>query len=197
MQNINLYQPEDAGRVLLFSSASMVLALAAVLIVMGLLSAFGAYSAGRAEARLAEAEQRREQAVKALENLEKAPGSPQEEASLREAITRLEGEREDRRVALEGVTGLSMDIEGGLAEPLAALSRQHRPQLWLTDIRIGRQGLRLQGSTNDQQQIADYLERLSKEPVFRGTRFRSMRVERMEPGAGGRFHFELSSEAAP
>jgi Tfp pilus assembly protein PilN len=83
----------------------------------------------------------------------------------------------------------------GFVAPLAALAAQHPPSgLWLNAISLREGGtqMRLQGFSQHQQMLPQYLERLGQSAVFKGREFARFDVQR---GDDQLLHFDLSSRA--
>jgi hypothetical protein len=83
----------------------------------------------------------------------------------------------------------------GFVAPLAALAAQHPPSgLWLNAISLREGGtqMRLQGFSQYQQMLPQYLERLGQSAAFKGREFARFDVQR---GDDQLLHFDLSSRA--
>ncbi len=78
-----------------------------------------------------------------------------------------------------------------------ALARGHIPGLWLTEIRIGggARQLRIKGRATDPEHVPRYLEALSREPVFSGSRFTVFQIDQAKnpEQAGSALEFTLAT----
>jgi len=67
----------------------------------------------------------------------------------------------------------------GYSDYLIALARQHIANIWLTKIKITKNGtsLSLEGKTNNATTLPDYLQRLANEPILVGTQLETLRIK--------------------
>lgn len=68
----------------------------------------------------------------------------------------------------------------GFSEYLVALSNLHIQDVWLSQIRLGDNFVRIRGSSLTAEQVPGYFDRFSDEAVFRGNRFDLFQVSRAE-----------------
>ena len=109
--------------------------------------------------------------------------SEQSNQDLRHQIRDLEAEREARRQLVDILSRTGASGQKDFAHFLEAMARQHLSKLWLTEFSIDLEGtptLRISGRTTESEQIPAYLIRLSREEVFSGLTFRTLRAERLD-----------------
>lgn len=105
--------------------------------------------------------------------------APQSSA-LDRRIARLTEERRAKGQVLNLLVGGSAGNTGGFSTYLEGLARQAGSGVWLRHIAIRRGGsdLSLAGSALDPKLVPRYLKRLSGQPPYAGTAFRTFKMER-------------------
>jgi len=109
-------------------------------------------------------------------------------------VAALETERAQRAALAEVVTRSIDRDQGGYASYLKQLAIDHDPALWLTSIRIGDGGKRveLEGKALDASDVPRFLEQLATRDRFAGHRFGGFE---MTPEASGTLAFKISGPA--
>lgn len=85
-----------------------------------------------------------------------------------------------RTELLQFINNNSFDNNTGYSDYLIALARQHSRNIWLSSINIIKNGaaLRIEGKISHSTILPLYLQRLSKEPILRGTQFKTLEITR-------------------
>jgi len=195
-QEVNLYQAGIRPQKSHLSGIRALLVLALVLCILAGISLYQQQRAAELRHRLKEAEATRQPLQKKVEQLRQR-ASQQRDQDLRSRIRELEAEKKARRQLVDIISRTGTSGQKDFAPFLKALARQHLPNLWLTRFRIELEGtptLRLTGRTTVSEQIPEYLLRLSREKVFSGFSFRTLRAERLEEQPEV-VEFTLASEA--
>ena len=113
---------------------------------------------------------------------------------LPEELTARERDNRELQRLIAYLQLLGSQRSAGFVAPLTALTEQH-PQsgLWLSGIslREGGRQIRLQGRSQDQELLPQYLQRLGQSAVFSGREFARFDVQR---GDDQLLHFDLSSQ---
>jgi Tfp pilus assembly protein PilN len=99
---------------------------------------------------------------------------------------------------LKMLTGKGAVSAQGFSGYLQALAYQSDPDVWITAIHINgqNQGLSIEGSTFKPEQIPQLLQRLQKEPVFKGQTFAKL-IMHLSAKIAGQMDFTLSSTEQP
>ncbi len=195
-QNINLYQPIFRRQQKIFSAETMVMMLALLVLGLVLISVWSQWRYSSLQSQLDQLATQESEALERLASLEQALPRREESPALRRAVEAAEQDVALKRRALQVLDNGALGQQAGFSEYLAALGRQRIEPVWLTGIRIqeGGQQLRLQGRTLQADQVPVYMQRLSSEPVYSGTDFRTMVIERVDtPDGGTVLEFRLST----
>lgn len=181
-QQINLYQPILRRQRKVFSAVTMVQIVLAIALGLAAIYAFGHWQSAALERDVAELEAQRHTAQSRFDTLGREVSARRDDQSLQEQIRLAQAEVEAQRHLLQRLGERDRHRPAGFAAHLAGLARQHRPGLWLSEIRIaeGGRSVTLAGDTRDPAGLVRYLRRLGNEAAFRGIEFRTVRIERAE-----------------
>lgn len=173
-QQINLFDPRWRRQKPHFSAVTMVFAVLAVALLAFVIRELYAYQNRSLEATLSQAEQRMAELREQLGRFGRA-GEGRSHA-LADELARLEEQLRVRRGLLEGIHG-GGNVEG-FSPYLAALARQTMHGVWLTGVQIGSGSgeLVLKGRVLDSELVAAFIQRLNREPLFKGRAVRELRV---------------------
>ncbi len=194
MQNLNLYQVERRQRS--GPQHLHMLALAGVLLLgCALHAGWQFWQLREANQLLQKAEVDAQEKETLLAAAKASYVEPVLDASLPVELTAREAENRELQRLINYLGILAGQQRSGFVAPLQALSAQH-PQsgLWLRGIELGEGGsqMRLQGISQQQEDLPRYLELLGQSPVFKGREFARFDVQR---GEDQLLHFDLSSRA--
>jgi len=184
-QQINLFDARFRPQKPHFSAATMALAVLAVaLLTLGIRELY-AYQNRSLEASLAQTDKRaaelREQAARFAREL----GDPGRSAAMADELARLEEQARARRGLLTGIQG-----GAGFSPYLTALARQTMQGVWLTEMEIGPNDLVLKGRVLQSELVPLYIERLNREPLFKGRVVSELRLAAKDDA--GRRYVEFS-----
>lgn len=192
-QQINLYQPMFRRERKIFASKTVAQMLGALLLGLGLIWVYGYWQVTRLESQLDDLAAQELDGTERLETLSRTVAGLDGSAEAREAERTRERLMALRRV-MDVLTGPDAGTTEGFGQRLTALGRQRVDRLWLTRTRLGGDGeVRLEGLATDPELVAALLKRLRNEPVFAGTRIRSLAVDR--PEESNLVEFTVSTEA--
>ena len=192
MQNINLYQPErrraggPRGRQLRAGLAAVLLAM----LIHGLWAGWQLYSNARA---LERAEQQAQALETQLAARQASFREPQLDPRLPVQLAELEAGNHQMQRLADHLRQLDVERSEGFVPLLAGLAERHVPSgLWLTRIRLLEGGvvLGLEGLTQRQELLPEYLNSLGQDAAFQGREFARFDVRREESGL---LRFQLSS----
>jgi hypothetical protein len=188
-QQVNLYQPIFRKQRQVFSA--LTLAQAAALIAVALL---GFYGFGRFKLMGLEAEVRqleiREQALTAqLGRIDPSIGANRRTQTEQE-IKQLNATLSEQQRLIDVLRDQPLGTTHGFSLYLAALGRQHTPELWLTDITINgaTRAIELGGRSVRAELVPKYLQDLGRETALTGQRFDRLDIERDEGKPEVAFH---------
>lgn len=193
MQNINLYQPErrrSGGPRPRHMLAGLIVVLLAMLI-HGLWASWQLY---RGTLTGVEAERQAQVLETQLAARQASFREPQLDPRLPEQLAALEaGNRQMQRLATY-LQQLDTERSEGFVPLLAGLAERHLPSgLWLTHIRLRDGGtvLGLEGLSQRQELLPQYLNSLGLDAAFRGREFARFDVRREDNGL---LRFQLASQ---
>ncbi|MBU1284016.1 MAG: MSHA biogenesis protein MshI [Gammaproteobacteria bacterium] len=193
MQNLNLFQIERTQQSEP-NRTQMLLGLGALLLLCLAHAGWQAWQLHQGAQRLVD---KQAQAQQEEAQLQAASGNfvePQLDARLPEELSARERDNRELQRLIAYLQLLGSQRSAGFVAPLTALTEQH-PQsgLWLSGIslREGGRHMRLQGRSQDQELLPQYLQRLGQSAVFSGREFARFDVLR---GEDLLLHFDLSSQ---
>lgn len=192
MQNLNLYQVESAQR----SGPQpqqMLIGLVAMLFLCLLHGFWQGFQVYRGTSTAAVAEAQAQQAEQQLIEAKAQFIEPQLNPDLPLRLADQEARNRELQRLISYLEILARQQRVGFVAPLAALAEQHPPSgLWLNTIVLTEGGtdLRLKGTSQTQELLPEYLQRLSQNAVFQGRQFARFDVQR---GDDALLHFDLSS----
>lgn len=188
-QQINLYQPIFRKQRQVFSAVTMAQAAAIVAVALLGLYGYGLYKVTGLEADVAELEGREKVATEQLARIDPNLGASQR-AEVEQELKKLSATLLDQQRLVAVLREQPLGTTDGFSGFLAALGRQHSPQLWLTDLAINgsTRALELGGRSVRAELVPEYLQRLGREPALAGQRFDRLDIERDEDNAEVAFH---------
>lgn len=185
-QQINLFDPRWRRQKPHFSAVTMALAVLAVALLALVIRELYAYQNRSLEATLTQTEQRMAELREQLGRVGREFAGEGRSGALADELARLEEQLRVRRGLLEGIHG-GGNVEG-FSPYLAALARQTMHGVWLTGVEIGSGSgeLVLKGRVLESELVAAFIQRLNREPLFKGRAVRELRVA-ARAGAGQRY----------
>lgn len=200
MQQINLYQPIFKQQKKVFSATTLLELSGFFVVGLVVFSLFAWWQLYELDKQLTVMEQRREEARNRLNSLTAQLPKRTGSTELKNLVSSLKNDVEKKRQIVAMLKEDGANNTRGFSHFLEALSRQHPPQLWLTQISIhgGGTSITLSGSTYAETEVPIMLTNLSQEPSFRGISFKSMQIERIEQSNAMRFSLSTNEpEGAP
>lgn len=194
-QQINLYQDRFRKKRQLLSGAQTLLLL--VLVVLGLsgysfklqIEQDDAESAG-----LAITQQKKTVADElALANAELT--RLLENSDLDTQISNVSREIRARGKVIDFVTGNRFGSNQGFSRYLVSLSNLHMENIWLNEIKVSGNYVRIQGSSLNEELVPGYFDQFSEESVFAGNRFDVFSLQR-DDKTSWKVDFEIASKEA-
>ncbi|WNF47175.1 PilN domain-containing protein [Pseudomonas sp. SG20056] len=194
MQNLNLFQIERTQQRGPHRS-QMLLGLGILLLLCLVHAGWQAWQLHQGAQLLLDKQTQAQQEEAQLEALRGNFVEPQLDERLPEELTARERDNRELQRLIAYLQLLGSQRSAGFVAPLTALTEQH-PQtgLWLSGISLSEGGrqIRLQGSSQDQELLPQYLQRLGQSTVFSGREFARFDVQRDDDDQ--LLHFDLSSQ---
>jgi len=192
MQNLNLYQLQRQRR----SGPQrpqMLAALGVLALLCMLHAAWQGWQLRQGAVRLSQAEAAAQEQETRLAAARASFVEPQLDSQLPLELAAREADNQQLQRLIGYLQVLTSQRQSGFVAPLQALA-EHPPRsgLWLSAIALNSGGreMRLQGRSQDQELLPQYLQRLGQSPVFQGREFARFDVQR---GDDQLLHFDLSS----
>lgn len=182
-QQINLFNPAFQPQKQILSSATIALAVGAVIAGVAILAAIGKMETAELQQQAASGAARLEQrqARLAAANREFVPRQKDAtlDAQIADASTQLAAMRHISGALSRGELGDT----SGFAGYFKALARQSAQGLWLTGVTVGAGGTQIgiKGRTVDPAMVPGYLNRLTHEPLMQGKSFASLQIGEAAP----------------
>ena len=195
LQQINLYQPIFRKQRLIFSAVAMAQGAGIVAAALLALYGYGALKVTRLEGEAARLESLEQTFTAQLGAIDPALGA-NARAGVEQEIAALNATLESQRRLIDVLRNQPLGGTNGFSGYLAALARQHRPELWLTRVAVngGTRAVELGGRSLRAEAVPEYLRRLGSETALAGQRFDRLEIERDE--AAGDVAFHATSRAA-
>ncbi len=166
-QQINLYQPLFRQQHKIFSAVTLLQILAAVLVLLLGIYAHARWQLAGLERTASALELQYQQLGARLDMLDTA-APPTERVALEAEIEQLQLTILERKELLSRFDRLPVGRSAGFAQFFEDLARQRSPGLWLTGVRLTRDGeTELRGATLNPKLVPRYLQQLPDQPRFR------------------------------
>lgn len=191
-QQINLFDPRFRRQKPHFSAATLGLAVLAVAALCGVIRELYAHQNRSLEATLAQTDARVAQLREHSLRLAQEISSQGRSSALADELARLEAQLRLGRGLLGDLQGgASANVEG-FSPYLAALARQTMHGVWLTGVEVGSGSgeLVLKGRVLESELVPAYIQRLNREPLFKGRAVRELRLA--AKGEAGKRYVEFS-----
>lgn len=182
-QQINLYDPRFRKQKQHFSAATLLVALAAVLVLSAAVQSLYAWQNRTLQASLAQAEQRTAALQAQTLQFARELGGQGAGAAVGDELARLEARLRARRDLLATLQAGAGGNAEGFSPYLAALARRTMDGVWLTGVDIGAldraggaRALVLRGRVLQAALVPSYIRSLDNEAPFRGRSVHELRV---------------------
>jgi MSHA biogenesis protein MshI len=178
-QQVNLYQPIFRKQRQIFSATTLLQAAAVVAVALLGFYFLGLWRVGSLEAEVARLENSEMALLAQLGSIDPSLGASRR-VQVEEELRRLNATLLDQQRLIDVLQRHPLGTTEGFSGFLAALGRQHTPQLWLTGFAINgsTRALELSGRGTRAELIPEYLQRLGREPALAGQRFDRLEIER-------------------
>ena len=191
MQQINLYQPIFRREQKVFSALAMAQVTGAVLLMLLLAWAWGAWQAGRLGGDVSALKRQRDLQARQLEQLKQRYAVTAPSAALEQEKNRLAQMQAARAAALRALGSSVGGNRQGFSRHLAALARRPVPGVWFSSVRLEGGGTRvaLKGHALRPQLVPQWVQAIAAEAEFTQREFEVFTLS----GAAGRVDFELAT----
>lgn len=180
MQQINLYQDSIRTRREQLGLDQVLVAASVLLVVLLLVSGVQWWWLKHNEASLSDLQQQQQQLTRKINQLSQTLANSSNGSALKAEITEKETMLKARDDIVRALGGKQFGNTQGFAAQFTGLAKEHVPGLWLTALYIHAGGakLDLKGKTYKPELVPRYLQRLAKEPSFRGIEFQTFLMQR-------------------
>lgn len=195
MQQINLYQDSIRIRREYFRLDQVVAAAGVLLLVLLAASGVQWWWLKHNEVALSDMQQQQERLIHENNQLSQTLADSSNGHTLKTEITQKEAQVKARHDIVQALSGKQFGNTRGFAAQFTGLAKEHVPGLWLTALYIHAGGakLDLKGKTYTPELVPRYLQRLAKEPSFKGIEFKTFLMQREK--ASSQVEFDLRSTA--
>ena len=182
MQQVNLYQDELRTPKLNYSGLLLVQVSLVLIIVFSVIAGFSYIELQHHQSNLVESEKKQKIVMAELQKLQVELSKSKKDPTLIKRISEKTEELANKQRVLGILNRDEFGNTKGFIEHISGLARQRVDGLWLTQIRIAEGGtdIALYGTTSNPSLLPRYLQRLSSEKAFYGTKFASLLLERQE-----------------
>lgn len=181
-QQVNLYQPIFRTQQKIFSSKTMLQGAAMVIVGLALFYVYALLQTQNFQRQLQQMEKQRNEDIQRIAELSKLYPEPKKDPSLEQKLQGLQKDLNDKKQVVEVLSDRSMGNREGFSPHLEGLARQRMPQIWLTQVSIRKGGehLSLRGSSYQQEQVPQFIQRLNQETSYTGLEFAVFQMERFK-----------------
>jgi Tfp pilus assembly protein PilN len=178
-QQVNLYQPIFRKQRQIFSAITMAQAAGVVAVALLGLYVYGLWQVLGLESEVVQLEGREKAFTAQLARIDPSITSNRR-AEVEEELKRLNATLLDQQRLIDVLRDQPLGSTEGFSPYLAALGRQHRPELWLTELAIngGTRALELTGRSVRAELVPEYLQSLGREPALAGQKFDRLEIGR-------------------
>ncbi len=194
-QRINLYQDRFKEKKLILSAAQLVSLVALSLIAITIWSYFLQTDLDDATALNVELKTRQNSIADELNAANAELTRLLADNRMDQEITGVSREISARRRVLNFVDANQFGSGQGFSSYLVSLSRLHVDDVWLDEINLAENFVRIHGSALDAALVPTYFDRFSEEAVFQGNRFDIFQLER-QPSTDWKVDFEIATTEA-
>jgi hypothetical protein len=197
-QQVNLYQPIFRKQRQIFSAITMLQAAAVVAVALLGFYFLGVWRVASLEAEVVRLEGAEMSLMTRLASIDPSL-SANRRVEVEAELRRLNVTLSDQQRLVDVLAEQPLGTTEGFSGFLAALGRQHSPQLWLTDFAINgsTRALELAGRSTRVELVPEYLQRLGREPALAGQRFDRLEIERDDESAEVKFRAQSKAAADP
>jgi len=178
-QQVNLYQPIFRKQRQVFSARTMAQAVTVVAVALLAIYAYGIWKLAGLDADVVQLEGREKAFAAQLGRIDPNLGANRR-AEVEQEIKNLNATLLDQQRLIDVLRDQPLGTTGGFSGYLAALGRQHTPELWLDQLAINgaTRAVDLGGRSVRAELVPAYLQRLGAEPALAGQRFDRLDIER-------------------
>jgi hypothetical protein len=180
IQQINLYQPMLRQPKRIFSALTILQIWSVVALALVVLSGFGQWRVGALAGRLTGLENHELRAKQRFKDLQLALPKKNADPTLAARAQVMDIELAQAQLLAEALTTGILGNTEGFSVYLEALARQHVTGTWLTRIEVtqGGSAIGLSGHALAPELVPEYIQRLNREPVFKGKMFSQLSLSR-------------------
>jgi type IV pilus assembly PilN-like protein len=194
MQQVNLYQTQFKPKKIILPAQHMLLIALLPIIIVVVTSMYFSYKQQLFETSLQTKQQQLQLDQKHLSVLKQRLNSYKEDPKLASELNSIRTQLQKTQTLLNHLASQESGNQHGFSAMLAALSKQHIDELWLTQFSLlnGGQFIALQGNANTPQLIPEYIDNLAKSEQFQGETFSVFQLQ--QPADSSYYNFKLHTE---
>jgi type IV pilus assembly PilN-like protein len=194
MQQVNLYQTQFKPKKTILPAQHMLLIALLPIIIFVITSIYFSYKQQLFEISLHAKQQQLQLDQKHLSVLKQRLNSYKEDPILIAELNSIRTQLQKTQTLLNHLASQESGNQHGFSAMLAALSKQHIDDLWLTQFSLlnGGQFIALQGNANTPQLIPEYIDNLAKSEQFQGETFSVFQLQQQTDSSY--YNFKLHTE---
>jgi regulator of replication initiation timing len=194
MQQINLYQTQFKPKQIILPAQHMLLIALLPIIIFVLTSLYFLYKQQLFDTLLHTKQQQLQLDQQHLSVLKQQLNLYKEDPKLIVELNAIRGQLQKTQTLLTHLASQESGNQHGFSAMLAALSKQHIDDLWLTQFSLlnGGQFIALQGRAYTPQLIPEYIDNLAKSEQFQGENFSVFQLQQQTDSSY--YNFKLHTE---
>lgn len=181
-QQINLYQPRFRKQEKIFSASSMLIVLITAILFFGGVYGYAKWNVVALAAENQRLQQQQVKEVKRLESLAKRYPVQRKSRLLAQQLEDLQSERRAKQFLIKTLSGRSIGNSAGFSSYFAGIARQNIRGMWINRLELtgGGDVIGIYGSTLKPELVPQFIQALSAEESFTGSKFQLFSMQRDE-----------------
>ncbi len=179
-QQINLYQPRFRKQEKVFSASSMLVVLVAAMVVLVGIYGYAKWNVTVLATEKIRLQQQQVKEVAKLDRLAIEYPIKRKSRLVEQQLKDLQSELKAKQYLVDTLSGRSIGNSEGFSSYFAGIARQHLKGMWLQRLELESGGdvIGIYGSTLKPELVPQFLQALSKEDSFIGSKFQIFNMQR-------------------
>jgi hypothetical protein len=195
MQQINLFQPQFRNKTEPFGMQQLLWSVAGFVAILVVLSLYRQWNISTLDSSLQQQKQQLATLNKMLVPLKQSQAAIRKSPLVQKALEKKQNKVNTKQQLIKIMSQRSFGNTEGFTKQLTGLAQQRIEGLWLTalTLRSGGVYMDLQGNSLRPEYLPQYIQRLSNETIFKGSKFDTLVMQRHEKKSGW-ISFTLNSQ---
>jgi len=196
LQQINLYQPRFRKQEKVFAASSMLVVFIAAMLVLGGIYGYAKWNVYSLAAENQRMQQQQKKEIARLQSLTVKYPVKKKSRLVTQQLKDLQEEHKAKQFLVKTLSGRSIGNSDGFSSYFEGVARQHLPGMWVKRLELDNGGdiVGIYGSTLKPELVPQFVQALSDEDSFVGSKFQIFSMQRDEKNAAS-VNFSLRTVA--